>query len=384
MRDRGEPSDAPRIEAGLAALREGLKSESVAMVGHTLEGLQRAGFADEAYGELEKRLYAEDLEETEALKLLSAAPRLQTLEGVDPFLVAWSVDVALRAADTALEEAAGDSSIARTVSEAASHYRSAISFASQVAPGATLEYLLTSMQEMERVELLGMDAVSNLRTELENYRLVAEEQDAALIDSTFLRILMDAGERLFLVQEEPMTEAEHDRFFRARDSRYNAAYYFDHLWQKAPGLPGTLAAQPDVVDYLLSLALADEEEILGEGADTLYLAVEEKTETRLLAANLLARLEHEFDVDPPIDLYDFFLEALGDEVQATPEDVLACRRDLADAATEQDPVCLEIVHEPGDEWIKDRCIQALRDLGYRVTDRDQQVCISRQTREMAP
>ena len=107
----------------------------------------------------------------------------------------------------------------------------------------------------------------------------------------------------FLLEEEPMDEAERRQFHGDRDLRYNAIEYFVELWADHEDIRALWMDEPDAVEFLTLIVFADADETEGEAGSRLYLRVREKIENRVLSAQILTKMKAEDEnLEPAFDL----------------------------------------------------------------------------------
>ena len=101
------------------------------------------------------------------------------------------------------------------------------------------DFAMTCYQHDNAPALLSMDDFQQLRWSLQQLRGKLAPEQKLRLDDMFRECLMSYGERLFLIDEEPVDAAEFSRLHADRDRRYNAASYFVELWDREDkDLPG--------------------------------------------------------------------------------------------------------------------------------------------------
>ena len=371
LQEHGGDEGAELAEEGFAMLYDFIENgTTTAVIGGAIDGLAWAGREEEAYSELAK--FMEKPDETDGIRLavLDAASRVMKRKNVDPFFKAWTVDFVRDMAYQAVEESNDEVGVARKISNAASDYRYAVSYLQDVAPDLSLDFLIDNYTDMNLATLLGMDELQDLRWALQNYRLQDQTGHSKKVDQLFFQLLVDAGEKLFHLDEEPFFQADHEKFFSDRDLRYNAASYFYDMWSSLAAVRERLDQDYDIWHHLHLIMEADADIPEGDGEDRLYYGVIEKGETRLLAGLLLAFRWRDYGKDPEADLRELFLSFLGAELSVA-EDVLE-----QSLATHSEPILWENTKEPEDEWMKEKAIEGLEVLGMEVIEQESSYAIT--------
>lgn len=368
----------PGEEAGLLAaivvdrFRQEIAGDDNFVRGGALEGLYRAGHGAEAFDHL-RRLLQEEQNPEVGFELLQSCPRLLEAEGFDPFLKAKAIDVARTAAEIGIERSLSGAEMTRSARNSSAMVRNAIDFLQRVAPATQIDFFVSCLEQPERASVLGMDGIQTVRIALQRARQSASPEQAGRLDQMFLRILMQAGERLFVLAEEPMTDAEYSEFYKQRDVRYNAANYFCTLWDGTPSIP-TLFEPSEVEDYLCVVVNAGELVEDGEGPDRLVYGIKEKVETRVLCAQILALVQRDLGRSPEeVDLYAFLVKTLAEEVRASAEEVRSALDRQVQLNVPELLIEVPVVRAPADAWVKDQVVDALGILGCTIHESSERI-----------
>ena len=358
-------ADAARAEKVMAQLRQDAAGGRATQRGAAIEGLYRAGAVDEALGAIKPLLMAES-DPLETVPLLSACARLLKRTDLDPFLRARAVAAACAAIEQLLDS---DEPIQTTqvIAGEGRTLRSAISFLQEMGGDAEFALMLRCLREPRGPRLLGMDGLQNLRFALQGKRAKVAPELGAQLDDHYLQLLLDAGNRLFALEEEPLLPDEHRAWWEARDLRYNALSYLNDQFFRNAAVKERLGREIDL-PVLLGTLVRSKQDLREEGgaADAPYLEVEEKVENRVLALQLLALIQREWNRDPAgLDLFAEAHAVLCIEVQAPLPDFA----ELAAFRAARAPGLVfevAIVRPPGDAWVQRACCQAIANLGYVV------------------
>ncbi len=365
LENSDEPGAYEFVEEALAFLRQDLEqNDSMEVKGCAIEGMYWAGKDSEAHGELQRFFHESGFPAGDVMELLYHATRLMRTDDVDEAAKSWAMELAETMAADSLEQAP-EAMLDRVVSREATLYQYAYYYMQVLAPEKHLEELLTPYHDYAKASLLGMDDLSYLRTTLQTYRR-GEERDHDLIDECFLSLVFEAGERLQLIAEEPMTLDERKDFHTLRDIRYNALYYFVSLWDRVESIREWW--DEDSVETLHAIVHSDEEQVSGEGHDRLYHGFFEKTENRVLAMTLLCKMKRDSGIDPQMDLRGELLEVLFEEVKTPVAAAESARQEMRGGE-----VChVAIGATPDDDWIQDKILDAYELLGARVDETAEQ------------
>jgi hypothetical protein len=330
-----------------------------------LEGLYRIGFHEKVHAELQRVLTSEEAPR-DVMRTVNWGSRLFTMTEDAAQLRAMARNYAREQAEAVLSRVTDTRSHVQRVSTDARLLTQAIGFLEDGGTSADVPFLMDCYQDSRVPMLLGITGLQGLRLSLQHMRSELSEELRYQLDSLFFERLIQACERLFFLEEEPMDEEERSEFAAARDLRYNAAYYFISLWDQGEDVQGWFTNHPDVVDFFSGLARATHDESEGEAGDRLFYRVREKLETRVLLSRLLAKLEYEHGRSIPFDLGQHFLELTCTEVQAPYEDL----REAFDRLVEhQNPYLLFEMPQlkpPADNFVRDEALLGLSDLGYEV------------------
>lgn len=356
---RDDPAAAEICETVISRLDEEARSDDAARAGAAVEALYRAGEVDRALGLVGSVL--EHSKPSDALELLRNCSRLLQLPQVDPSIQERARTLARDVIRANLETPPASSAWLNVSREAQDH-RAAVAFLQGARIDADLELLLTCYQDPSSARLLGMDGLQSLRFALQSERRALDERRATQIDEVFLSQLREAGARLFELSELPMNSDEYQAFQEQRNARYNAASYLESLWSRDEDFREKLRSDGDLPEYLDLLSGARRLEIVGNGENVLYHGVEEKIETRLLCATVLARLGH---ANPATNLYAQFVEVLVAEVRAPAESLQAA---LALPRQSSPFLIAEIPRKaaPADRFLMNQALDGLRALDFRV------------------
>ncbi len=355
-----------RADEVMAQLRQDAAAGRPGQRGAAIEGLYRAGAIEEALGAI-KPLLLSEADPTESVPLLAACSRLLRRTDVDPFLRARAV-AAASSAITKLLDSDEPVQTTQVISGQGRTLRAAISFLQEVGGDAEFELMMRCLVEPRGPRMLGMDGLQNLRFALQSKRATVSAELGRKLDRHYLQTVLDAGNRLFALEEEPFQPDEQRAFFEARDLRYNALSYLCDQFLRAPAVKELLGSEPDL-PALLATFVRSKEEVREEGgaADAPWLAIAEKVENRVLALQLLARVQREWNRDPAgLDLFAESYALLCVEVQAPLlpfAEIVAFRRARAPGLVFEIP----IGRAPSDPWVKGACCQAIANLGYIVS-----------------
>ncbi|MEW6741281.1 MAG: hypothetical protein AB1486_00865 [Planctomycetota bacterium] len=324
-----------------------------------------AAEATEAISRLESLLAADTVEAPEVVPVLQACTRVFRLPDVDPTLEEKTIALALEAANIALAGNKTGTAPVAGLSHQARLFRAAVAFLCDVAAERSFDFLLGCVENQRAVSLLGMDEIQQLRNSLQRLRSTTTPERRRRLDNCFRRVLTETAERLFSLEEVPLNAHEQSEFWQARDLRYNSIAYYCDQWRRNPDIRQAWAEDPNAADLLGAFVLASEEEAVGEPHDRLYSKVREKVETRVLAAQLLVWMKNDLGADVPLNLFNELVRLLAAEVGALQETEALL---VSPGPTDGESSALEIplVREPSDPYVRDRAIEALRDLGFRV------------------
>jgi hypothetical protein len=297
--------------------------------------------------------------------LLSACSRLFRRPNLDPLMKARALAAAGAAVDGLL---AGDQPVAATqvISGQGRALRATVTFLQEVGGDAEFELLMRCLIEPRGARLLGMDGQQNLRFALQGKRGKVAPELGARLDEHYLGFITSAGQRLFDLDEAPLEQGEKESFFEARDQRYNALSYLVDQMYRTAAVKERIGKESDLVDHLVALYRA-KEDVRADPADpdSPYVAVVEKLENRVLALQLLALIEREWNRRSGLDLFAESFGVLCLEIQAPLQDVatvVAFRRARAPGLE----LSVPITKAPDDAWVQGACCQAIANLGYVV------------------
>lgn len=354
-----------RAEEVMAQLRRDAAEGRATQRGAAIEGLYRGGAVDEALGAI-KPLLMGDSDPLETVPLLSACARLLRRTDLDPFLRARAV-AAAGAAIEQLLDATEPVQATQVISGQGRTLRAAISFLQEVGGDAEFALMMRCLLEPRGQRLLGMDGLQNLRFALQSKRASVAPELGQQLDGHYLRLVLDAGNRLFSLEEEPFEPDEQRSWYEARDLRYNALSYLCDQFFRTPAVKERIGKEPDL-PVLLATLVRSKRDVREEegGADARWLAVEEKLENRVLSLQLLALIQREWNRDPAgLDLFAEAHALLCVEVQAPLPDFA----ELAAFRAARAPGLVfevAIVRPPSDAWVQRACGQAIANLGYVV------------------
>ncbi len=339
----------------LYRLRDSLAPSSL---GASIEGLYRAGDVLEARASLES-LMSSEASPVEVLPILFTCRGLLRHPDMDPEM-ADHADAMATSATKAILESERESR--QLVSAAGELYRDSVNFL--ISDGAkNLDALLHCYQHPTSPRLLGIDGVQRIRVALMKARKGLTDEKRMALDDLFVSALLDMGERLFSLEEEPMDEDERREFLFSRDLRYNATEYVTTLWEEEGNeeFQQSLIDNPDAVEFLSLIVAATED----EEEDGLFFRVAEKLETRINSARILALMEQK-GVDSGMDLAEYFVEMLADEVQATKEEVMASFDKFRELDSGYFVLRIPQIVKPEDLYVKHALLSGLYDVGYDV------------------
>lgn len=362
--ERGD--DEPVVHAALSQLRADARSDSAWTQGAAFEGLYRAGFRDEAVACLRDVLDG-DLDARDRLRTLEAAARLLALDGVDPGMLARATDLAVATAGEVMETATLDESLMSRVSREAKLLQAALGFLEDAATIEHLDFIIECYTDPRAPVLLGITGLQGQRLNLERLRRFADADQRRRIDSIFFQALVEAGERLFHLEEDPMDEEERTRFESERDFRYNAASYISTEWANHEDLQQAWLAQPDATEFLALICLSDRDESEGEAGNRLFYGVREKMETRVQCAQILAMMQKHVSweiVEP--DLGPFFVTIAAREFSAPIQPTVEAFEILTENQNEYLVAEIPIVRQPDDPFVKDQALIGLVEMGFSV------------------
>jgi hypothetical protein len=377
---KAKEPEAALAEEALARIRADAAEGKASQRGAAIEALFRAEETDEAVRVL-RPLLAEGNDPLETATVLQACSRLFQRRDVDPFMKASAIATAEAAVEKLL---ASDEEVAPTqvISGEGRTLRAAIAFLQDAGGTREFDVLMRCLESPRALRLLGMDGLQTLRFGLQSRRRRVSAEQAARIDEHWLKLVVEAGSRLFALEEEPMEPEEQRAFWDARDLRYNALGYFCDQFARAPaagGAPGVksrLERELDLPAYLAALYQSREDvTIEGEDGSERFTAVAEKLENRVLALQLLSLIQREWNRDPGgLDLFAEALAMLCAEIQApppAPEQIAAFRE-----SRESDRLLeIAVVRAPADNYVQGAAAQTIADLGYVVTSGPDKVVI---------
>lgn len=368
-----EADPAPR--EAIEFLRASLRDERSVMKGAAILGLVESGRSVEALPALRELLGDEDQRE-QALQAAVVCRGLLAQEDADPVLRAQVLALAESSCEQALVAPIDFNSPVARLSAPARTYQDAVRLLQALADPRAVPTLQACFLHPRSSFLLGKDGTMNLRQALQRSRKGLDSAGRAALDELFAGVLLEAGERLFTLPEDPMTEAEFVEFAAQRDQRFNAASYFCELWSHAAEVKEALTGATDALAYLESLVLAEDPEVGGEAGGRLHSAVEEKPETRLLAARLIGRMERE-GFAASVDVERHLVDTLGTELKV-PVDQLQEGMALLRGATSP-LLCLRIptLQLPPDTYLMFASIEGLRERGWRVVLTPEAILVSR-------
>jgi hypothetical protein len=354
--------------AGVAEALELLRADAgegkAASRGAAIEGLFRAGCEDEALAIL-KPLLIEGADPFQTVTLLSACSRFFRRQNLDPLLKARALAATSAVFNDLLDS---DEPVAATgvISGKGRSLRAAITFLQEVGGDAEFELLLRCLTEENGFRLLGMDGLQNLRYALQGKRGKVAPELGARVDEHYLGVVLEAGQRLFDLEEAPYEREEKERFFLARDLRYNALSYLVDQFFRTSAVKERIGRESDLT-ALLAAIVQSREDVRVDAADpqSPFVAVLEKTENRTLALQLLALIEREWNRRPGIDVFAEAYGLLCTEIQAPLQsiaEVVAFRKARAPGLE----LTIPVRRTPDDPWIRGACCQAIANLGYIV------------------
>ncbi|MSR48030.1 MAG: hypothetical protein EXS13_13390 [Planctomycetes bacterium] len=354
----------PQVAEALALLRADALEGKPAARGAAIEGLFRAGLEDEALAVI-RPVLSEGADPFETVTLLSVCSRLFRRNNLDPLLKARAL-----AATGAVVEGllASSEPVAAThvISGKGRSLRAAITFLQDVGGDLEFALMLRCLTEEAGFRLLGMDGLQNLRFALQSKRGKVAPELGAKLDDHYLGVVMAAGQRLFELEEAPYEPDEKERFFGTRDQRYNALSYLVDQFFRTATVKERIGKEVDLAEYLAALVRAREDVRADPAAaNSPYVAVMEKLENRVLALQLLALIEREWNRRCGLDLFAESYGLLCIEIQAPLQsiaEVVAFRRARAPGLE----LTIPTRHTPDDPWVRGGCCQALANLGYIV------------------
>ncbi|HET6163716.1 MAG TPA: hypothetical protein VFG37_08615 [Planctomycetota bacterium] len=363
----------PRFDEMVERVKADAAEGKAVQRGAALEALYRAGESELALQHL-KKLLSQATEPLEAVTVLQACSRLLQQTDVDPFLRSRAVAVAHAAVESILSDTSALKA-SQSIGGDGRILRAATSFLQDVGGAREMDLVLRCLSEPRAQQLLGMDGLQNVRYGLSRARPTMADDQGAKVDEWFLKLLLETGNRLFSLEEEPMTQEEKRAFWDARDLRYNAIAYFIDQIRRTKAVKERLYQEKDLPELLVTIFKAKEDVKDVRDGETVWRGVAEKLENRASALELLANLEREFNKPTPgIDLFSEGLAVLCAEVQAPPirpAEIIAFRKAYAPGAMFEFPVG----KEPADEFVKRTGCMVIATLGYIVHTGDGKVGI---------
>ncbi|MFO0981823.1 MAG: hypothetical protein U1E76_08795, partial [Planctomycetota bacterium] len=219
--------------------------------------------------------------------------------------------------------------------------------------GADLSPMLTLFTHRFSGIWLGIDLLQDVRFELQRTRAVLVEPAKAELDQVFLRLLTEDAA---LLRDASLGEDGRAAFLDRRDLRYNAAGYVLDTIDKDKALVERVADRPEALETFIGLAVA----ALDPDARGV---VREKTETGVTLCELLGKLRGDFEEEIDRGLLQRLL-------------IHQLRVEVGDADSERaggggattSPIAVTTRKRPADAWVKDHVIEALKALGFTVTE----------------
>jgi hypothetical protein len=361
MRDSDEPEDRALVGQVVTQLRTDAREGEAREVGAVIEALHNAGDTEAALQLLAELL--ESKSSQDSFEILSACTRLlrEAEDAADLRLEA--VESAKELALTVLEKEIEPSAF-RGMSTEVQGLRSALRFIAQVGAAEELDFLLEIQEDAEAASLLGMDTVQSLRFSLQRARRELAEEQREQLDEAYIDVLYQAGERLFSLSEDPMDAGEYRSFAARRDLRYNAISYLDSQLDSDASLRERLSGDSELLEFLGLLVAAKEQQLEGRSSDALYFGVQEKKETRVVAATLLAKLGAEAS-ELEGGLFAEFLRLVIEEARA-PAEVLEDGLLFRERASQALALEVPIRKMPEDRFNLDQAVRGLRALGFEA------------------
>jgi hypothetical protein len=341
--------------------------------GYAIEALWRGGETELAVKHLEA-LLAKEADPLESLTVLQACSRLLQKSEVDPLLRARAIAIAHAAIEQLLADTT-EITPSQAISGKGKMMRSAVSFLQDVGGTHEFDLVMRCLTEPRSQRLLGMDGLQNVRYGLQRNRATMDEAQGKAVDDYFLKLVDDAGARLFSLEEEPMTAEEQRAFWDARDLRYNALSYLIDQLRRTKVVKERLGQEKELPEHLVLLFRAKADVKEERDGEVIYRGVAEKLENRVCALELLGRLQREFNREPPgIDLFSEALAILSSEVQSglvDPGGIIAFRKAYKPHVRFNFP----IGKEPADEFVKREAIMTIATLGYVIWTGDGKIGI---------
>jgi hypothetical protein len=383
---RKELSDTELVAEIVSLLRGNVDATANLEQAAAIDGLFRAGETQDALPPLERLLFGPDLDALRALKLLETCRLLLKLPDFDPAVAKRAHELARQGFEDVLSGkiSGGDASMPG-LSRASAQLKSAVGVLEVTATPADFDLLASCYDHPDACDILNMDGLQKLRLTLQRLRKQASPEQRAKLDQIFFAQLYKTGERLFELEESPMSDGEQRRFLGTRNQRYNAAAYFVSQWLDNPDVREPWRAAAGAADVLAALVHATEEQSEGEREQQVYRAVKEKLETRVLSARILAKLQAQ-STKPitDLDLCAYFLSVMAEEIGAPYESVLKAFRVLESSRAEHLEVVVPKTRDPADYYVRDTAALGLQDIGYTVNITDRGLLIRvRRTAEKA-
>lgn len=363
--------------ARYAEMLERVKADAAAgkaaQRGAAIEALWRAGETALALKHVEA-LLAKEAEPLESLTVLQACSRLLQKSDVDPLLRARAIATAHATIVSILADTS-EITPAQAISGKGRMLRSALSFLQDVSGPGEHDLVMRSLTEPRPQQLLGMDGLQSVCSGLERARDKLTPEQGKQVDDWFLKQIVDAGTRLFSLEEEPMSVEEQRAFWDGRDRRYNAISYFNYLIRVSKPVKERLKQERELDDQLVTLFRAKADVKEDRDGEAVYRGVAEKLENRVMALQLLSNIEREFNREPPgVDLFSEAFAIACSEVHAglvDPGSVLKFRKDNVPHVRFEFPA----VKEPADDFVKRAAIQTIANLGYVIWTNDGKIGI---------
>jgi len=373
----GNVRDRQPAAARFAEMLERVKADAAegkaGQRGAAIEALWRAGETEIALKHLEA-LLGKEADPLESLTVLQACSRLVQKSDVDPLLRARAVATA----HAAIEQLLADTSEitpSQAISGKGRMMRSAVSFLQDVACIHEFDLVMRCLTEPRSQRLLGMDGLQSVRYGLQRNRAAMDDAQGQQVDDWFLKLIDDAGARLFSLEEEPMTAEEQRAFWDARDLRYNALSYLIDQLRRTKAVKERLGQEKELPEHLVALFRAKVDVKEERDGEVIWRGVAEKLENRVSALELLGRLQREFNREPPgIDLFSEAFAIICSEVQAglvDPGRVVAFRK----AYTPHVRLEFPVGKEPADEFVKREAILTVATMGYVIWTGDGKIGI---------
>ncbi len=375
LRDTEDDETAHVAQLVLEDLELSAMSREPQEMGLAVQALFHAGETEMAIRHI-KEIAATVESPAKALEILERCSAVFRSEGFPPSLIEQYAAMAIEVAEAHWpdEGAVSGSSVMSSRSTA---FRTAVQFLGSIAAFANRDFWQEAYLEPRSSGWLGIDGLQSLRFSIQRERRKLDEDQKAELDEFFIEHVREIGLRLFELGESPMDPTEFSEYGALKDARYNSVSYVNSISDRNQDLQRQLAEDEDLRDMLSLIALSKEEKAEGEDFDRLYYGVKDKTETRLVAAKILANLHKHLEQPYPVELKQQALEALAVEV-GTPQ---AAAQQIVEQADWEGEIAFPVIRVPADRFVMDLSLRILRLTGQKVKRGKDMVTITPRDRE---